>query len=84
MEIRGFIKPALDPATVRLHMFATFSSTRLNNPNNPMQLKYSQRRAAIGTTNAKLITHILLRHGTNLKLDKKLLFFQCLVLSILL
>lgn len=56
MEIRRFIKLPLDLSAVRLHMFAALSSTRPKNPNNPWKLKFSQRLAAIGTTNAKLIT----------------------------
>lgn len=84
MEIRCFIKPALDLSPVRQHMFAAFSSTRPNNPNDLTQLKYSQRLAAIDTTNAKLIKHILVRLGTNLKVDKNLLSFHCFGLSIFL
>lgn len=49
---------ALDLSTVRLRMFAPFSSTRPNNPNDLTELKYPQRLAAIDTANAKLITHI--------------------------
>lgn len=82
MEMRRFIRPALELSPVRQHVFATFSSTRPNNPNNLSKLNYSQRLPAIDTTNAKLTTHILVRHWTNLKLDKNFSFFHCLGLSI--
>lgn len=57
MEMRCFIKLALDLSAVGLHMFTALSHTRLNNPNNLGKLKYSQRLAAIETTNATLITY---------------------------
>lgn len=57
MEIRCFIKLALDLSAVRPHMFTALSSTGQNTPNNLRKLKYSQRLAAIDTTNTTVTTY---------------------------
>lgn len=56
MEMRCFVKLALDLSTVRLPVFAALSSTGPNNPINLKTPKYSQGLAAIDTTNAKPMT----------------------------
>lgn len=79
MEIRCFIKLALDLSAVGLHMFTALSSTRQNNLG---KLKYSQRLAAIETTNATLITYTCYYVIGHTSLDKNFLCSPCSTFSI--